>query len=494
MTNLTTSVDMESYSFTSPEGAPFTFHIRIFPAVPLNPQGHFFEIYGQKCDTPGNQTKTYLLPDKSHTSYLDLFEQLANDFGLRLPQNRKLLQKKEAIIPYHEVLVENLAPGMLYGYGDPAVLRTTKIDKEGNHWYYIVSTSNDAPNSFPIVKSRDLKSWTFVGYVFPEGGKPDWTADGQFISDFWAPEMHEVNDEYRVYFVARARETRELCIGMARSENPEGPFFPDPSPLLRANTIDPHLFKDDDETTYLLWKEDNNEAWPRLLLELIYLNPDMIVRLFPEEEEDQRTASFLQTLWPWAKNLAPMERFLVIQTLIEAVIDTFSIFYDRLGILKEDFRSSIRSDLEKILNHMKTPVYVQPLSPDGSSLRGERIKILENDLEWEAHLVEGMWLTKQEGKYYLFYAGNDFSTNQYGIGVAIADTPSGPFTKVKTPFLQSTDDWWAPGHPSLSYSIDGKPLLFLHAFFPNKAGYKQFRALLSIPIQFKGDHVEILKQ
>jgi hypothetical protein len=102
-----------------------------------------------------------------------------------------------------------------------------------------------------------------------------------------------------------------------------------------------------------------------------------------------------------------------------------------------------------------------------------------------------MWVTEQAGRYYLFYAGNDFSTDQYGIGVAVALSPLGPYEKARKPFLQSTAAWHAPGHPSLVMAPDGRPHLFFHAFFPGKAGYKQFRVLLSLPVRFKEEGVEI---
>lgn len=117
------------------------------------------------------------------------------------------------------------------------------------------------------------------------------------------------------------------------------------------------------------------------------------------------------------------------------------------------------------------------------------MKIIENDQAWEAHLVEGMWVTKHIKKYYLFYSGNDFSTDQYGVGVAIADSPLGPFKKFPKQILKSTEEWWAPGHPSVAVGPDGKHQLFLHAFFPHKAGYKEFRVLLTVPLRFEADNV-----
>ena len=76
--------------------------------------------------------------------------------------------------------------------------------------------------------------------------------------------------------------------------------------------------------------------------------------------------------------------------------------------------------------------------------------MLCNDLDWEGHLIEGPFVTRQEGRYWLFYAGNDFSTPSYGIGVAVADHPLGPYAKQSEPLLRSTREWLAPGHASVA--------------------------------------------
>jgi hypothetical protein len=231
-------------------------------------------------------------------------------------------------------------------------------------------------------------------------------------------------------------------------------------------------------------------VWPQRLLDLLYENPSLVSFLFTGEE-DQRTTSLITTLWPWARLLDPMERFQAIQLFIEAVIAQYALFYHRLQQMLTQQPEGVRERIRAVLHFMKTPMFAQALTPDGSALQGTRTKVLENDLDWEAHLVEGMWVTKQAGRFYLFYAGNDFSTDQYGIGVAVAPSPLGPFKKMRQPFLQSTAVWWSPGHPSLVTAPDGSQQLFLHAFFPGKAGYKQFRALLSLPVLFKEDGVEV---
>jgi hypothetical protein len=300
--------------------------------------------------------------------------------------------------------------------------------------------------------------------------------------------MHKISSEFRIYFVARDKQTKELCIGMAKSAHPDHTFTAAPEPILKGNIIDPHVFVEDNNTAYLYWKEDNNDVWPAKLLDLLYKDASYIPMLFPAKE-DQLTASFMVTLWPWAKNLPPMERFQSIQIFIEAVTSRYADFYNDLKVLGDTHPDKFE-DINAILHFMKTPMYAQQLSDNGTALTGKRIKVLENDLAWEAHLVEGMWVTKHINKYYLFYAGNDFSTDQYGIGVAIASSPLGPFKKLPKQLLQSSAEWLAPGHPSVVKDHVGVHHMFLHAYRPGEAGYKKFRALLSIPIILEEDTVK----
>ena len=109
-----------------------------------------------------------------------------------------------------------------------------------------------------------------------------------------------------------------------------------------------------------------------------------------------------------------------------------------------------------ILEAMSTPVRAQRIAADGRSLIGEDRIVLTNDLDWEGHLIEGPFVTRQEGRYWLFYAGNDFATPSYGIGVAVADHPLGPYTKQGEPLLKSTREWTAPGHASVAPGLTGR--------------------------------------
>ena len=475
---------------SAPPGAPFGFRV----VVRASGASLAFEVVGE--DPTGGPTKTrqYVLPDRGHASYTNFFAELAGDFGSRLPGGRRAEEEETpaAESPYRVLLAENLAPGMLYGYGDPAVLRVEGREGTGDAWYYLLSTSNDAPDSLPVIRSRDLRGWEFVGFVFPRGRKPPWAADGERVGDYWAPEMHEVGGEFRVYFVARDRRTRELCVGVAKSASPGGPFEAAPRPLLKGDVIDPHVFVEEDGAAFLFWKKDNNAVWPARLCDLLGANPRLISEVFPRRE-DQLTASFVQTLWPWARGLAPMERFFVQHTLVEAVAETFSATCERLRALA---RGRARGDalgasVRAVLRVMRTPVYARRLSADGLKLIGRRTKVIENDQPWEGHLVEGVWVTKQAGKYHLLFAANDFATGRYGIGAAVADSPLGPYRKMEGPLLRSTPQWVGPGHASVTTDPEGRPRLLLHAYLPGRVGYKEFRALLTAPLTFDESGVRV---
>jgi hypothetical protein len=177
-----------------------------------------------------------------------------------------------------------------------------------------------------------------------------------------------------------------------------------------------------------------------------------------------------------------MERFYLMQPLIEAALDSWRKVQQTL----REFGLA-----GAILEAMRTPIRAQRLAADGESLVGEPTIILANDLDWEGHLIEGPWLTRQQGRYWLFYAGNDFSTPAYGIGAAVADHPLGPYVKQPEPLLRSSRQWVAPGHASVAPGPDGEPQLFFHAFFPGTGGYNAFRAVLTAKLRFSEAGVEL---
>ena len=433
--------------------------------------------------------KRYHIAASEQMLCAQFFAELSRDFGTRMPHVLgELTEHPPSAVPWQPLLTENISPEILCGYGDPAVLKT-------DDGYYLVATSNDAPDAFPILHSHDLAHWEHKSFVFPRGDAPEWTATGTRVADFWAPEMAKVGDEYWVAFSAR-QKSNALAIGLAKAPSPTGPFRDlgralitgkpvntsgVPGGMMSGGVIDSHIFIDANGDRYLFWKDDANGVWPRPLAALLRDNPGLIERLF-EAEADRRTAAFAAAIVAWANTRRPMERFYMMQPLIEAALNS----WDRVRQVLFD------SDLApEILEAMTTPVHGQRLADDGESLVGESAQVLCNDLPWEGHLIEGPFVTRQQGRYWMFYAGNDFSTPAYGIGVAVADHPLGPYVKQSEPLLKSTREWTAPGHASVAPGLDGNPQLFFHAFHPGTGGYNAFRALLTVPLRFTQSEVTI---
>jgi hypothetical protein len=421
---------------------------------------------------PGMPPRSYRIAGREQHHYADFYGELARDFGTRIPHGEEAPAEDAPEPPWRPLISENLSPRILRGYGDPAVIKTDR-------GYYLVATSNDAPDAFPILRSHDIDHWEPVGFVFPHGETPGWAAAGVQIGDFWAPEMVAVGTEYWLVYTARDR-SNVLSIGLAKSPDPAGPWTDIGCALLGGGVIDAHVFIDADDTRYLFWKEDTNGLWPRPLAGLLGERPDLIDRLF-SSEQDRRTAAFAAAIKPWADGRRPMERFFLMQPLIRAALASWPKVQHAL-------RESGLADT--IIKAMRTPIYAQPLSEDGTSLVGERVEVLANDLDWEGHLIEGPWVTRQRGRYWLFYAGNDFTSPSYGIGAAVADHPLGPYRKQPVPLLQTGRSWIAPGHASVAPGLDGEPQLFFHAFFPGRGGYNEFRALLTVKLRF-GDTVTL---
>ena len=420
----------------------------------------------------GGKPRDYRVAGGDPLHYEEFFDQLARDFGTRKPRHFEEVRPAGSEPPWRPLITDNLSPQILSGYGDPAVLKT-------DDGYWLVATSNDAPDAFPILHSTDLEHWEPVGFVFQEGQTPAWAAAGPQMADVWAPELARVGDEYWLSFTARDRDNT-LSIGLAKAPHPLGPWVDMGRPLLGDSVIDSHINTLDGEPV-LFWKRDTNSHWPRPLAGLLREQPQLIPTLF-DNKQDQRTAAFCAAVREWANTRRPMERFFLMHPLIRSALANWTK-------VRETLRRSGLGDT--IVEHMSTPILAQRLAPDGQSLIGEAQVVLANDLDWEGHLIEGPWVTKQEGRYWLFYAGNDFTSPSYGIGVAVADGLFGPYVKQPEPVLRSTAAWLAPGHASVAPGLDGRPQLFFHAYHPGTGGYNEFRALLTVGLEFIGDQVTL---
>jgi len=105
--------------------------------------------------------KSYFVQSGTQQDFSTFYLELSKDFGTRVPAVfGEPLDHPDASMRWRPLLTENIAPRILVGYGDPAVF------KDGED-YWLVATSNDAPDAFPILHSRDLEHWECLGFVFP---------------------------------------------------------------------------------------------------------------------------------------------------------------------------------------------------------------------------------------------------------------------------------------------------------------------------------------
>jgi arabinan endo-1,5-alpha-L-arabinosidase len=97
----------------------------------------------------------------------------------------------------------------------------------------------------------------------------------------------------------------------------------------------------------------------------------------------------------------------------------------------------------------KTIIYGQQLGADGVSFVGHRHRLLKNTLGWEGDVVEAPFVVGRGKYYFMFYSGFRYCNGTYGVGVARARSPLGPFRKKGAPILSSNAGWAGPGHNSV---------------------------------------------
>ncbi|GGI76967.1 hypothetical protein GCM10007973_12280 [Polymorphobacter multimanifer] len=129
-------------------------------------------------------------------------------------------------------------------FADPAVVRAA------DGFFYAVATQGRVDGrqySIQLARSSDLVSWQRLGDALPE--KPVWARRTQ---DFWAPDISVHEGRYFLYFSAKPDaaledKDRGLCLAVATSNRPEGPFVDSGKPLVCGESfinIDPFAFLD----------------------------------------------------------------------------------------------------------------------------------------------------------------------------------------------------------------------------------------------------------
>ncbi len=114
-----------------------------------------------------------------------------------------------------------------------------------------------------------------------------------------------------------------------------------------------------------------------------------------------------------------------------------------------------------------TPIWAQRLSAKGTALEGEPHELLRNRADWEAHLIEGPFVLRHDGWFYMFYSADACCGRScdYKLGVARAKQLLGPWERnPSNPILGGNSRWQCPGHGSVVETPDGRDFLLYHAY------------------------------
>lgn len=113
-------------------------------------------------------------------------------------------------------------------------------------------------------------------------------------------------------------------------------------------------------------------------------------------------------------------------------------------------------------------IWVAELNNDLSTIRQETLRpCIRVSQKWEEvwpRVNEGPFVMKHNGRYYMTYSANSYESPYYGIGVATANSPAGPWTKYeKNPILQKPGKLMGIGHNSFFRDKNGQLKTTFHA-------------------------------
>ena len=137
--------------------------------------------------------------------------------------------------------------GKVYLYPSHDILANEERGRPG--WFCM--------EDYHVFSSENLTDWTDHGVIVSQDKVP-WVNSKAYA--MWAPDCIENNGKYYFYFPAPSKDTtlgRGFSIGVAVSDEPYGPFTPQPKPIKNARGIDPNVFIDKDGQAYLYWAARN---------------------------------------------------------------------------------------------------------------------------------------------------------------------------------------------------------------------------------------------
>ena len=136
-------------------------------------------------------------------------------------------------------------------------------------------------------------------------------------------------------------------------------------------------------------------------------------------------------------------------------------------------------------------VWVAEMTPDLREVKLETARRLIDVQEgtWEhlmGRVAEGPLVVKHKGLYYLTYSCNDYRSRDYAVGVAVADSPTGPYERCAgNPVLHRHCGYVGTGHHALLRTKRGDLYMVYHAHYDGERVPP--RQTLIAPVRFRRD-------
>ena len=127
------------------------------------------------------------------------------------------------------------------------------------------------------------------------------------------------------------------------------------------------------------------------------------------------------------------------------------------------------------------PIKIQEMNKDWTGFtEGTSAKdLIPVARETYDRLVEGAWVDYENGKYYMYYSGDNCCGDKahYAVMVAKANTVTGPYESLgqangtgSSVILEQDSNWLAPGHNSIITDSKGKKFIAFHAIPKSQDG------------------------
>lgn len=295
------------------------------------------------------ENKKILLPVKNGTDLTDFNPEFKTNSGLSVSPSGAQDFSKQAVkydfelgdlgkMSFDVQAVVRNNPSLVGYYADPEILYSNKDNRF--HMYPTTDGFNEwSGDSFKSFSSTNLVDWTDDGVMLDFKKDVSWTD-----VKAWAPAAAEkkINGQYKYFFYY----TGDTKIGVAVSDNPQGPFTDIGKPLVslrpngitRGQVIDPDVFTDPvSGKSYLYWG-NGFMVGAELNADMISLNEKTMTVLNPDGTFREGTEVFYRKgkyYFMWSQDDTRSENYRVRYATATSPLGKLSIPKDNLVLAKD---------------------------------------------------------------------------------------------------------------------------------------------------------------